>query len=477
MKYERSFLTAFTNRRQTSRPFSLYAVRRVTNLVKNSATPGPAPSRSSSSASMHQGQTPDQNHNDSVYGAPPAGSGGPTAAAAAARPGGQPFAAPRPGQQAAAVASPTGSPFHQKQPPPSMPRQGADPLLPPRQGESRGSSLALPPPLMGSTPPRHPAGGAGWPPASSAQGQQPQLQNPFGQSSVPRPPGVTADKQSSLARAGVAAPGDWSQRGSVHNQPRSIVQEDAAQNVTQGAGGAFGGGSPPRSAAGSPMLGKSSAASVDPTRSPTAKKNGPENGPPTGAASTTPGAGAAVVAKRLLNRGMGDAAVSTPGKSVPHVSSAPILGGRAEEPSEARDSTEKDGSGGDVAGGEGERKDTAAGRSPKSEPRKVAKGKGDNLKRRASAGGAGVAAKPGRLAKMMSKWLYPEAKVSTVLCAHNDCFRTSKCSRSRRGETVMTLFGSACALRPRAKTTGFRLCHVVYLIRTWTDLNPTDRVP
>lgn len=371
---------------------------------------------------MHQGQTPDQNpnHKASVHGGPPAGIGGP----AAARPGRQPLVAPRPAQPTAETA--TGSPFQQQQQQPFMPPQGAEPLPPPGQAERRGSFLARPPQMTGSTPPRPVAGGAGRLPASPSQGQQ----NPFGQNGVPRPPGVAADKPLPAARAGVAAPVDWSQQGSAHSQPRSAVREAAAQHFTQGAGGAFGSGSPPpRSSAGSPMFGETSAASEGPTRSPTAQKSSAENGPPTGAdSSATPGAGAAAVAKRLLNRGMGDGGVST--KGVPHVSSAPVLGERAKEPIEAGDPPEKRGSGGAAAGSggggdggkgtAGEQVPKAGEQAPKSEPRKGAKGEGGNMKRRASVGGAAVAAKPGRLAKMMSKWLYPEAKVGAGLCVRNN---------------------------------------------------------
>ncbi|CAM9622634.1 unnamed protein product, partial [Ectocarpus fasciculatus] len=86
-----------------------------------------------------------------------------------------------------------------------------------------------------------------------------------------------------------------------------------------------------------------------------------------------------------------------------HVGSAPELGGKAREPEVSP------GGKGNDSGGSGK----AAEKAPNSEPRKGAKGK--DMKRRASAGGAAaVAAKPGRLAKMMSKWLYPEAKHADV---------------------------------------------------------------
>lgn len=356
---------------------------RLTNLVKTSATPGPAPapsrSRSSSAASLHQGQNPDQ-HQDhattSLHGAPPAASGGPPGA----WPARQPMPGPRPGQTAA-------------------------------PGVSRDSFL--PPPRMAGSPPPPPTGGAKWSGAPSSQDMQ---QRPFGPGSAPRPPGVEANKSSPISGAGGAAAGGWGQQGPIQGQPQSTaVPGGGAQHFTQGAGGAF--GSPPlRSATASPAFGESDAATVDPTRSPA--QNGAGNGSPNNATGV-PGAGAAVVAKRLVNRGPPDGGVTTPGKGVPHVSSAPVLSGKGHGGSDGRDSSGNDGGGvasgaaADAGGGGAGKGGKVVEQAPKSEPRKGAKGK--NMPRRASAGPAAVAAKPGRLAKMMSKWLYPEAKVSAAL--------------------------------------------------------------
>ena len=107
----------------------------------------------------------------------------------------------------------------------------------------------------------------------------------------------------------------------------------------------------------------------------------------------------------------------------PHVNSEPVL--RADKWDGA--STQGEGSGGgggplgqgggDGATGEaGEDKGKGIGgvvdQAPKSEPKKGSKGKA--TARRASAGASAAGAKPGRLAKIMSKWLYPEAKVGFI---------------------------------------------------------------
>lgn len=139
-----------------------------------------------------------------------------------------------------------------------------------------------------------------------------------------------------------------------------------------------------------------------------------------------PGAGAATVAKRLLSRGAVDGG---PGKGFPHASSAPALradkrgadavpprGGNEGDVPEQRvagavDAAKAVAMAGDGGGG-GDETPGGKEQAPKSEPNKGAKGK--DAGRRASFGGADVAAKPGRLAKMMAKWLYPDAKVGYV---------------------------------------------------------------
>lgn len=270
---------------------------------------------------------------------------------------------------------------------------------------------------MAGITPCPPTGGAGWPAAPSLQDKQ---QHPFGPSSAPRPPGVGVDKSPPVSGAGVVSAVGWGQQGPVQGQPQPIAAPgEGPQHFTQGASGAFG-SPPPRSPAGSPAFGEHGTATADPSRSPA--QNGAGNGSPNDAAAAAiamPGAGAAAVAKRLLNRGGADGGGSTgtPAKGVPHVSSAPVLGGKGQGGSEGRDSPENGGGGVAAAaaadgggGGGGAGKGRSVEQAPKSEPRKGAKDK--NIQRRASVGGAAMAAKPGRLAKMMSKWLYPEAKVS-----------------------------------------------------------------
>lgn len=167
-------------------------------------------------------------------------------------------------------------------------------------------------------------------------------------------------------------------------------------------GGAF--DEPPRS--GSPAFGDDFGMALGDSGSSTASR------PQIPMDGVAPGAGAAAVAKRLLAGGKDGGA----GGGVPHVSSAPVLsampGGGAEGvawSSEQRDKhEEKSGEGGSGDGGKGG-KSGAVEQAPKSEPKIAPKGK--KTSRRASAGGVAVTAKPGRLAKMMSKWLYPEAKV------------------------------------------------------------------
>ncbi|CAM9346739.1 unnamed protein product, partial [Scytosiphon promiscuus] len=325
----------------------------VSNLVKTSATPGPAPtpSRSSSSASLNQGQTAaqhqNQNQNASSYGAPQGPSGG----AAAARPARQQLAAPRPVQHAPGTA---GSPFQrqQKQHHPSMSTRDAG-SPPPGQGGGRGSSPS-PPRAAGRSPPppRHPAGGAGWPKA------------------------VASDTSVSP---------EGGQQGAMQSPPRSGAPGLGTQPFPQGAGvrAAFG-NSPPRSTGGSPPAfsgggappGGSRNSPLQDAAGGSSQKDGP----------ASPGAGSAAVARRLLNRGAGEEGGRSPAKGVPHANSAPALVG------ERRGGNEE-----------------AVEQAPKSEPRKGEKGK--EIQRRASVGGAAaVGAKPGRLAKMMTKWFYPEAK-------------------------------------------------------------------
>ena len=312
----------------------------------------------------------------------------------------------------------------------------------------RGSS---PPPhgMAGSPPPRPPTGGAGRPGPPSSQGKQ---QHQFGPGGAPRPSGVEANKSPPVSGAGGVAAGGWGQQGPIQGQPQpGNVPGGRAQHFTQGAGGAFG-SPPPRSAAGSPAFGgRGAAASEDPARSPAQSDAG--NGAPNDAAGT-PGAGAAAVAQRLLTRGGG---LSTPGKGkgVPHSSSAPVLSGKEHDESEERDSSGNGGGAGTAAapadgGGRGNEggvgKGKAVEQAPKSEPRKGAKDK--NMPRRASVGGAAVEAKPGFMAKMVSKWLYPEAKVcEAFVCAlpHRGVFvRTigrDGCSLSTSGRPAATWFG------------------------------------
>lgn len=312
------------------------------------------------------------------------------------------------------------------------------PLAGPRPGQTAaraaGADSSPPLPRKAGGPPRPPTGGAGWPGAPSLQGkQQQQQQHPFGASGAPRPPGVEFNKSPPVSGAGgVAAAGGWGQKGPGQCQPQpSSVPGGGGQHFTQGAGGAFG-SPPPRSAAASPAFGESSTGAVtDPAMSPAG------NGSPNDAgAAAVPGAGAAAVAKRLLNGGpAADEGGSTPGgKGVPHVSSAPVLGGKGhpQDTGEERDSPENDDGGrmaaaaaADGGGGGGAGKGKTVQQAPKSEPRKGAKGK--DLQRRASAGGAAVVAKPGRLAKMMSKWLYPEAKVSAAFWARGALSSVGSC--------------------------------------------------
>lgn len=221
--------------------------------------------------------------------------------------------------------------------------------------------------------------------------------------------------------------GGWGkQQSPIPGQPQSMaVPVGGAQHFTQGAGGAFG-SPPPRSGAGSPAFGESAFGEGG---APTAggAQNGAGNESPNDA-TAVPGAGAAAVAKRLLKGPDGGGSTNTPGKGVPHVSSAPVLSGKGhgESESEGRGSPGNGGGGGAAAaaaaadgGGGSAGKGTAVEQAPKSEPMKAAKDK--NMHRRASVGGAAVAAKPGRVAKFMSKWLYPEAKVSAAFLFADCC--------------------------------------------------------
>lgn len=119
--------------------------------------------------------------------------------------------------------------------------------------------------------------------------------------------------------------------------------------------------------------------------------------------SLPPGAGAAATAHRRLNK---DSA-----KAFPHVSSEPVLGAamgkRGGEPPKSQ---------GSRVGGKEKAGDDQA---PRSEPRAKSAGRGDGV-RRSSA--SAVTAKPGRFTKLVTKWLYPDAKVgSTALVCIGVC--------------------------------------------------------
>lgn len=261
---------------------------------------------------------------------------------------------------------------------------------------------------MSSPPPSVAAishGGAAWSTASSSVGQG---QQPFGRLDGPRPPGVR-DGKSPLALVGAAGA---EQNGQIIDNPRPE------------AGGAF--GEAPRSA-GASAFGEASSEALGNSETSGASEP-PRNGPPMNGAASPPDAGAAAVAKRLLTRGGGNGSTA---KGVPHVNSAPSLqvdtlddtaatkggDGAAGLSRPARGSSGPTASG-VGAGGEGN-KERGVEQAPKSEPKQA--GKGKTMRRRASVGGATVASKPGRLAKMMSKWLYPDAKVRVFVLGVLSC--------------------------------------------------------
>lgn len=284
--------------------------------------------------------------------------------------------------------------------------------------------MALP-----SGPP--PAKGGVWSAALPAisQGQQQHQQRqdqPFGQNHAPRPPGVAAPSDMSMP---LGARG-----GAFNDFPRSTSNPAFGKEAFGKA--TFGNSTPSNSVAVAgvdvnPQEPKSDSHNiggpyVDDPHIGGQHFGGPPVGDlPVGASVTNPVA--AAVAKRLLSRGEGNGGGTR--NAVPHVSSVPLLraegwtdnptqgeaaGESGEQWEEGGVSTPKVPSpevgaeaGAEAEGGSG--KGAISEQAPKSEPRKDAKKK--VVPRRASVGGQMVAGKPGRLAKMMSKWLYPDAKV------------------------------------------------------------------
>ena len=125
------------------------------------------------------------------------------------------------------------------------------------------------------------------------------------------------------------------------------------------------------------------------------------------------------MAENILNDGEGNRSVTS--KGMPHVSSAPTLSGGLQGDDQASLPEEKE-TGRKVGNGEERNKSrkggeptseavgSEAGQPPKSEPRKREKDNKGNQSRRTNATSA-VGTKPGVVAKMLAKWLYPDAKV------------------------------------------------------------------
>lgn len=216
--------------------------------------------------------------------------------------------------------------------------------------------------------------------------------SPFGQSQGPRPLGVQAVRPPMPGVARERAGGTINEAFTSRGDPVNMRK-------------AFGSDSPAESAASN-----ASERSKSPMH------------------DVSPGAGAAIVAKRLLSRG-GDGGEMTSGIGASRVSSEPALNAKRWDESVTPPSDVGDvgpGAGEQNAGprtadaspvkssaSEGDMKAGSAEQAPKSEPKKNSQDK--QIQRRASVGGAAVAAKPGRLAKMMSKWLYPDAKVKCII--------------------------------------------------------------
>ncbi|CAM9622765.1 unnamed protein product, partial [Laminaria digitata] len=353
-----------------------WLLNRVTSLVKTSATPGPAPTNARPLPSKPQPTAePDQGALEPAT-----------------------WQAPQPSSFTA--------PFRQQQSPFSR-----------EAGVGRGgggNTHPSPPSSTGTgTPPPLPLPAAVRGGGSGRAGSRKTLA-PYQE---PRPPGVGVSRPAALPSTGEA--GAFPAGGAAAAAAPPPPPQRQAFPGSAGGGGRF--GEVPRNT-GSPAFGESFGQSFGHSGPPGSPALTPP--PPTLASGPGPGPGlagepqrhpaavgggteaseaAAVVAKGILARGGGSGGAGE-GR-----------GGGAGPPGQRGGDEAAGGGSGKREGGEGKGgkgKGGGGDQAPKSEPRKGTKGKG--VQRRASVGAPAVGAKPGRLAKIMSKWLYPEAKHADV---------------------------------------------------------------